>query len=242
MTGPNERKLAMVESANPHAIDTAAQQWQKAAQTLGHLVTRLHTVKGEIAGAWTGKDSDAATAAFTNLAGHVDNVRGKMHTGSQGLTDAATALRKAQHAYADLPAIVPAPAPLDPHRDQSDAGEPAGMSRAQLIHAKLEGQHTRSINARENEAGTAYKALVSGLGHASGKLSTAAPESAGVEDSGLHGGSGPGGGSVSGGGGGTGGGSVGPYATGTGGSYVGGGVGGGGATAPGTPVLGGVAG
>ncbi|MGH3123638.1 MAG: WXG100 family type VII secretion target, partial [Streptosporangiaceae bacterium] len=232
--GPNERKLEQVDSAQPGEVHSAAGQWKTAAAGLEKVVSQLNKAKGGIADAWTGDDSDAATAAFSHLAGRVQDVHTRMSEGRQALDDAATSLSKAKTAYQNLPPVLPEPNPLPSGKQVSPQDE--------VTHLKLQGQHAQSVNQRESQAGTAYKALVSGLNDASTKLSSAAPESAGRGEGGHgSGGSGSGAGSVSGGGG-TGGGSVGPYATGTGGSYVGGGVGGGGAPAPGTPVLGGVAG
>lgn len=170
MAGPNERKLAEVTSAQPSEIHDAAHRWRVAAGGLGDVVAQLDKASADIATAWQGKDSRAATSAFDDLSGRVADSQQRLQQGAQALNTAATSLSEAKQAYASLPPVPPSPTAPDP-------GSDGRVSTSDEVHyLKLQGQRSAAQNQREQAAGQAYQQLLTGLDDASGQLQTAAPE------------------------------------------------------------------
>ena len=61
MTGPNERKLEKVLSADPGQVRGAGRAWRTAAEGLQQVADALDSAQGDLADAWKGRDASAAT-------------------------------------------------------------------------------------------------------------------------------------------------------------------------------------
>ena len=171
MTGPSERKLEKVLSADPGQVRGAGRAWQVAAEGLQQVADALDSAQGDLAEAWQGRDATAATAAFSTLGSSVRANEGRMQTAAEALDGAAEALAAAQRAHASLPAVPPEPT-------FPDGGDDGQVSSEQEIHyIKLLGVQRSAANNREAQAEAAYQTLVAAMGDSSDQLGAAAPES-----------------------------------------------------------------
>jgi len=171
MAGPNEQQLRKALSAEPGAIDQAAQAWRHGAAGLRDIQDALTSAKGAVAEAWTGTGSDAATSAFDSLAGKITSYQTKMESASGALDTAARALRTAQHDYQALPVVPAAPTP-----PTATAGEIPAADEVRYIRAQ--GAHNTALNARESDAGAAVSKMDHALDEANLQMNAVAPRPA----------------------------------------------------------------
>jgi hypothetical protein len=174
--GPNERKLSQVNDANPDTVSDKETAWDLAVNTIGSMLTELETARSRTSNAWTGRDAEAASAAFKTKHDELEGYRAKMEASALAMQMAAEALRKAQTAFRTLPPVGAAPTgpgPLDAGASDTAAEE----HKAKVEDYQADKQaHAAAIEKREEEAGQALAALDSSIMLSRALLTAAAPQ------------------------------------------------------------------